>query len=37
LRELVETKGLEGMLEYWGGNGGTLCRVDASGPHGRKE
>lgn len=29
LRELVETKGLEGMLEYWGGNDGTLLREKA--------
>ena len=29
LRELVETKGLEGMLEYWGGTDGTLGREKA--------
>lgn len=29
LRELVEEKGLEGMLEYWGGSEGTLNREKA--------
>jgi len=29
LRELVKTKGLEGMLEYWGGSDGTLGREKA--------
>lgn len=29
MRELVGTKGLEGMLEYWGGTDGTLGREKA--------
>lgn len=28
-RELIKTKGLEGMLEYWGGDQGTLGREKA--------
>jgi|LSQX01.1.fsa_nt_gb hypothetical protein len=29
LDELIRTKGLEGMVEYWGGEGGTLGREKA--------
>lgn len=29
LRQLVRDKGLKGMLEYWGGEGGTLSREKA--------
>jgi hypothetical protein len=29
LRSLVEKKGLQGMLEYWGGDSGTLSREKA--------
>jgi hypothetical protein len=29
LRELIKSKGLEGMLQYWGGNKGTLGREKA--------